>query len=305
MASSAFDPAQALARIPGILSVEPLRLSEKTKEGLEEGEIGPAQALSGRILGFRIRYLSQGKSLSAFWAQPQGEGPFPAVLLCRGGSGDFGKWESIDLFRPGSMLAALAGAGYAVAAPQYPGVDGGEGQDALGSEADLASVLDLHPILMNCPWILSDRIGLYGFSRGGMAVYQALAQSHWPKAAVVAAGLADAVGLDRFRPGFAEYQAQMHGPSLEEKQKRSALCWPQKLRHSPPILLLHGTADDRVDPQDSVRMAQELLKLGVPHKLKLFEGAGHDPSPFQKEAQRLTLEWFDRYLKGEDSSGQA
>lgn len=43
----------------------------------------------------------------------------------------------------------------------------------------------------------------------------------------------------------------------------------------PPILFLHGTADELVPLQNSTRMHEALASVGVESKLSVFEGAGH------------------------------
>jgi acetyl esterase/lipase len=45
--------------------------------------------------------------------------------------------------------------------------------------------------------------------------------------------------------------------------------------HAPPTLLVHGTADRRVLPEHSVRLARKLESHDVPVTLKMYENAGH------------------------------
>jgi acetyl esterase/lipase len=44
---------------------------------------------------------------------------------------------------------------------------------------------------------------------------------------------------------------------------------------SPPVLLLHGAADDRVMPRHSRKLAARLAAAGSPVRLKLYPGLGH------------------------------
>lgn len=42
-----------------------------------------------------------------------------------------------------------------------------------------------------------------------------------------------------------------------------------------PLLLLHGSADWRVSPLQSLRMAEELQRVHQPYTLHIFEGGSH------------------------------
>ncbi len=46
-------------------------------------------------------------------------------------------------------------------------------------------------------------------------------------------------------------------------------------RDLPPVLIIHGTADERVAPSQSEKMAQALQAVGTPHELILVRGGGH------------------------------
>lgn len=63
--------------------------------------------------------------------------------------------------------------------------------------------------------------------------------------------------------------------------------------------MLHGTADWRVSPQSAQRMATALLDSAHPFRLVLMEGSDHSLSEHQGERDRLTREWFDRYVRDE------
>ena len=76
-------------------------------------------------------------------------------------------------------------------------------------------------------------------------------------------------------------------------------------RSSPPVLLLHGDADDTVPYQQSVAMETALRGMDVPVKLVRVTGGAHGSDfgtggkPHQQfpDVLRETVEWLDRYLK--------
>ncbi|MBK8553789.1 MAG: prolyl oligopeptidase family serine peptidase [Ignavibacteria bacterium] len=82
-----------------------------------------------------------------------------------------------------------------------------------------------------------------------------------------------------------------------KKKERSAVYFADKISRDTGILLIHGTADDKVSHQDSVDMYELLKKNGVKCELKLIEGGDHYLKKDRKETVKLRREWFDKYLK--------
>lgn len=68
---------------------------------------------------------------------------------------------------------------------------------------------------------------------------------------------------------------------------------------NPPILILHGTADNQVPVQQSHILADALQKVGVEHELVIIEGAPHSfhLQPKQRDLRPVVLGFFDRHLK--------
>ena len=80
-------------------------------------------------------------------------------------------------------------------------------------------------------------------------------------------------------------------------EARSALRWADQLPASTPILILHGTADWRVDPGQALGMAGALLEARRPYRLVMFEGGDHGLSEYRDEVEELTGEWLDHYVR--------
>ena len=91
-------------------------------------------------------------------------------------------------------------------------------------------------------------------------------------------------------PGYNEHRE-------ESLRARSPVLWADKLSHKTPILVLHGTADWRVRPDQALAMSRALLDNKVPFRLVLFEGGDHGNNEFTDEQYRLEIEWFNRYLR--------
>jgi dipeptidyl aminopeptidase/acylaminoacyl peptidase len=71
-------------------------------------------------------------------------------------------------------------------------------------------------------------------------------------------------------------------------------------KNTPPILILHGTADTIVELQQSKNLDAALTKLGVEHHLEIVEGASHSfhLQPKEKDLRPLVLEFFGKHLGG-------
>ncbi len=250
-----------------------------------------------RVRIWRITYASDGLPVGGFLIEPHAPGKYPAIVYNRGGYGEFGALATdAGLLQ----LADLAAEGYIVVASQYRGTAGAPGHDEFGG-ADVADVLNLIPLLESRDNVDASRIGMMGHSRGGMMTYLALSRTTRIKAAVILAGPADLEdSLDK-RPEMTRVYEQAinaRGAQLaSELRKRSAVHWADKLPKDVPLLLVHGTADWRVSPTDSIRMASLLLEHRVPFRLMLLEGDDHGLTWHPVELRTQTRRWFDRHLK--------
>lgn len=67
----------------------------------------------------------------------------------------------------------------------------------------------------------------------------------------------------------------------------------------PPMLLIHGTADEVVDHSQSVTFDAKLKSAGVEHEFVSIPGAPHsfDLHPAQRDIRDLVLGFFDKHLK--------
>jgi len=68
---------------------------------------------------------------------------------------------------------------------------------------------------------------------------------------------------------------------------------------SPPMLILHGTADKTVDVSQSEKFAEALKAKGATYEVEIIPDAPHSFSlqPKEKDLRPVVLAFFDRYLK--------
>jgi dipeptidyl aminopeptidase/acylaminoacyl peptidase len=247
---------------------------------------------------FEITYLSDGLKIKGFLIEPKAKDKYPCVIFNRGGNRDFGMLTPPRIARIGGKLASK---GYVIIASNYRGVGGGEGLEEFGG-ADVNDVLNLIPVLSHIEKADTSRIGMYGWSRGGMMTYIALTKTNRIKAAVVGGAVADNFETIRDRPAMETNVISELVPDYYENketalEKRSAIKWADKFPKNVPILMLHGNADWRVNADQSLHLALEFQKYRIPYRLIIFEGADHGISEFRNETQNQTISWFDRYLK--------
>lgn len=244
-----------------------------------------------------IDYASDGLRVKGYLARPRAEGTYPALIFNRGGNREFGALTDAGAAR---RLGLYASWGYVVVASQYRGNGGGEGREEFGG-ADVNDVLNLFPLLDGMSEVDRERVGMIGWSRGGMMTYLALARTDRIRAAAVGAGLADLEASLRLRPEL-EPVARDLIPRFDTEREgqlaaRSAVRWAGRLPAATPILLLHGTADWRVDPRQALAMASALLEAKRPYRLTLFEGGDHALGEFRDDVDRAIREWMDRYVR--------
>lgn len=245
-----------------------------------------------------ITYLSDGLKVKGLLIKPKREGNYPCIIFNRGGNRDFG---ALTIAHATGSLGKLANEGYVVIASQYRGNAGGEGVEEFGG-AEINDVLILPEVLKEVPGADVSNIGLYGWSRGGMMTFLALAKGIEVKAAAVGGAISDHFAGVADRPLMEEkVYAELIPDYVDNKEealrKRSAIAWPDQIPKDIPILMLHGNADWRVKVEQCLKLALEFEKYRIPYRLKIFEGGDHGISNHKDEVFEEVKRWFDRFLK--------
>lgn len=251
----------------------------------------------------QIAYRSDELMITGWMAQPRAAGRYPCLIYNRGGTSE----DALTFEDATTVLKRIASWGYVVIASQYRGAAASDGADEFGG-ADVNDVLNLIPVLEQQPEADASRIGMWGWSRGGLMTYRALSQTHRISAAVIVAGVSDAFDYVARRPDmeqevFAQLIPNYQAVRLMALAVRSPLRWTDWLPSTTPLLLLHGAADERVHPSQSLRMAAALGDAGHPYRLVVFEDGDHGLSQHQEELFTQARTWLDRYVR--DGAGHA
>jgi len=249
---------------------------------------------------YSITYLSDGLKINGLLVKPKKKGNYPCIIYNRGGNRDSG---SLKIAHGAITLGQIAKEGYVVIASQYRGNGGSEGKEEFGGK-DVNDITILPEVLKEIETADTNRIGIYGWSRGGMMTYIALTKTDKIKVAVVGGAVSDNFSSIKDRPEMesrvlAELISNYSANKDSELEKRSAIKWADKFPKDVPILMLHGNSDWRVKPEQSLNLALEFEKNRIPYRLIMFEGGDHGISEHKEEVNEQVLKWFDKYLKND------
>ncbi|WP_291871274.1 prolyl oligopeptidase family serine peptidase [Maribacter sp.] len=250
---------------------------------------------------YTITYLSDGLKINGFLVKPKKKGKYPCVIYNRGGNREFG---SLKIGHGAITLGRIAKEGYVVIASQYRGNGGSEGQEEFGGK-DVNDITILPEVLKEIEDADTDRIGMYGWSRGGMMTYIALTKTKNIKAAIVGGAVSDNFLTIKDRPEMETNVIEELIPNYytnkeTELKKRSAVQWANKFSKNVPILMLHGNSDWRVKPEQSLHLALKFEENRIPYRLIMFEGEDHGISEHKKEVNEQVIKWLDKYLKNKE-----
>ena len=245
-----------------------------------------------------ITYMSDGLKVKGLLVRPKADGNYPCIIYNRGGNRDFG---ALKAYHGAIMLGQLAKEGYVVIASQYRGNGGGEGQEEFGG-SEVNDITILPEVLGELSYADTSRIGMYGWSRGGMMSYIALKRMPQLKALAVGGAVSNSHEVIKDRPEMetkviAELVPNYAANKEAELDKRSAVKWADQFPKHIPILMLHGNADWRVKPEQSLNLALEFEKYRIPYRLIMYEGGDHGLTEHSDEVDQEVLNWFDKYVK--------
>ncbi|HEY2177234.1 MAG TPA: S9 family peptidase [Caulobacteraceae bacterium] len=144
------------------------------------------------------------------------------------------------------------------------------------------------------------RLGLTGGSYGGFMTMWAVTQTHRFKAAVAAAGISDWLSYYG-ENGIDQWLIPFYGKSVYDDPAAYARSSPIDYIKAvtTPTFEFVGANDIECPAPQTQEFWHALRDLGVPTSMAIYPGEGHglrEPAHVA-DAERRTLDWFDRYLK--------
>ncbi len=285
-----------------LASHKPRQLTYSAVAGLNPDNIPEAKIVAYKSF--------DGKMISAILWMPfnlKRDGSNPAVVLPHGGP----TGQTSDYFN--STAAALASRGYICIAPNVRGSTGygmdfqkANYQDLGGG--DLQDEVYATRFLVDTGYADPKKIGITGGSYGGFMTLMAIGKTPDVWAAAV-----EEYGIINW------YTMLQHEDPFLQQYERTLLGDPEKDhaiyeadspikyidKEKTPLLVLQGTNDIRVPKEEAEQVVEILKKNGHTVDAHYYEAEGHGFSKRENQIDsvRRTVEWFNKYLKGESQPG--
>ncbi len=239
---------------------------------------------------------------------PEGRGPHPAIVLLHGRAGPYsslaeGSYTASTLSKRHKEWGHFwSDRGYVALLVDSFGPRGYPAGFPRGSYSDRPAEVSeqtVRPLdaygalryLRTRQDVLRDRIGVQGWSNGGMTVLVTMSSE--------APGITDPSPENGFRAGLAEY------PGCQMESVKG------EYRPYAPLLMMIASADEEVSPKACEALAKRAQGRGAEVRFKLYEGAEHnfdDPgkkkqsNPANQRATEDTMReaerFFEAHLRG-------
>ncbi len=235
---------------------------------------------------------------------------YPLIMSVHGGPESHDKDGWLTAYsRPGQLAASQ---GYAVFYPNYRGSTGKGveysklGQnDYAGKEFD--DLVDLKNHLVNIGLVNDKKVGITGGSYGGYAsAWGATKLTKHFAASVMFVGISNQ--LSKF--GTTDISNEMHlvharsypWDKWQWYLERSPIYWVEQ--SETPLLIMHGKADPRVHPAQSMEMYRYMKVHGKTVRLVYYPGEGHGNrrAAAKYDYSLRLMRWMDNYLKHDNKS---
>ena len=227
-----------------------------------------------------VQYITykarDGKDIGGYVTIPNGEGPFPLIVMPHGGPYVA---ETVDDFREWPQM--LANNGYMVLQPQYRGsqkygldfyksafINGSEAGRAMQDDKDDGA---MH--LVKQGMADPDRLAMFGWSYGGYAALIAASREDQIYQCVIAGA---AVTDPDMQMDY--YRYRIRGASKVEQLTTwdGAISTIKEVdKINVPMLIVHGDRDQRVPPEHFDKYIAALDRAGVDYDKLILEGADH------------------------------
>ena len=207
----------------------------------------------------------------------------------------------------------FAANGYAVVNVNYRG---SSGRGAKFSEAIFANwgVLEVDDVLAAADYVVAqgiadaDRLGIGGWSYGGVLTDYVIASDTRFKAAISGAGSANHISLYGHDQYTFLYDNEF-GPPWENIDLWIKYSYPffKANKITTPTLFMGGQDDFNVPILGSEQMYQALKTLNVPTQLVVYPGQNHGLTKvaFLRDRIERYLAWYDKYLKSGPSTSRS
>lgn len=283
----------------------PPSLSLYKADGTKDLTIAPSakcllENFSLSLPEFHTFNAEDGLELPAIMFKPTDFNPekkYPAIIYVYGGPG---AQQVVDLWRSGRMWnRLLAQEGFFVFVFE---VRSGMGKNksletsvyrnAYGMQ-NVKDILDGVRWLKSMPYIDSDRLGIWGWSGGGCTTLYTMTHSEAFKAGIAVAPVSDWHFYDTI---YTERYQSTPQDNPEGYKQTSSVLAASNLKGK--LLIVHGTYDDNVHPQNTLAFINNLIEHNIRFELMIYPWRKHGISdnPAQIHLYNLMLDFWKRNL---------
>jgi len=289
--------ASTATELPEVYALEPTnvrKLSHQNDEWMKEVAVGTTEDFTSTS--------KDGTVVNSLVVKPAGFDPsrkYPVLLRIHGGP------NGQDQHSFAYEREVFAANGYVVISVNYRGSNGRGNayQKAIFADWGNKEVIDLlgaMDALQKQPWVDSTRLGIGGWSYGGILTDYTIAQDTRFKAAISGAGSANQLSMYGSDMYITQYEQEI-GPPWKAQDLWIKISYPffKADRIKTPTLFLVGQNDFNVPLAGSEQMYQALRSLGIDTQLVIYPNQFHGISipSYRTDRMQRYLEWYAKYLK--------
>jgi dipeptidyl aminopeptidase/acylaminoacyl peptidase len=227
---------------------------------------GRAELHSSGLVVEKADYRHEGKAVEAVLVHAAAGGRSPAVFVVPGHDR-----SAIDAL---PIVVRFARAGFTVLAVSQPGYGKSEGPPDFVGPNTIAVLEQGVGLLAASPYADPHRLGVFGYSRGGLAAAILATRDTRLKAAVLGGGIYDFAGArEQVVEGIRANMDLEAGTSAEAIRARSPIRDVAAIVG--PVLILHGEDDANAPLAQAKALDAALTRAGKPHRLVVVPGKGH------------------------------
>ncbi len=217
------------------------------------------------------------KKVEYFMKKPVKSGPWPMVVFLHGhqdgvrpGGKVFDEWGVLDRF---------AKRGYLAVAVSQPGYGNSTGPADFCGEATQNAVSAVISHLRKEGFVAKNKLVIQGISRGAMVASLIAAHDDSVSGIILISGLYDLTQFvaeankNQIKQAVMDSLIAETGGGAEALRTRSALPFAGKIKAA--TLILNGEKDDRTDPGQARRLAEEITRSGGKARAIIYPEYGH------------------------------
>lgn len=268
--------------------------------------IGNVRERTDRFTSHEVTYRSENLLVSGVLNVPEGDGPFPAVVLLHG-------WIDRDSYVSGQGMTRergyLADDGYITLHVDYRDHAGSDDDPALvrnmylGYAVDAINAVNALRASDDIP-LDDDRVALMGRSMGGQVVLQALEMAPGLVSGGIVYSGQSSLEADNYRrwaaPGsaYAAEAADLYGTPDENPDFWTGISTrPEFGRITEPVLMIHATEDEQCPAVWAEDTFAALQDAGVDSEIEWYEGESHAFGPRFEDSMDRSAAFLEEALQ--------